>query len=109
MKSQTSLFKELYHSHDDFKRRLDNFDRVSKTDEWKFLQDMILSMKGDIIAELLSKRFTELPLDQKNTQQIVYYKLMESLNFLASPVKWIKKKSRIQTFNQNLGKQLKKK
>lgn len=109
MKNPISLFKELYYSHDDFKRRLENYERVNKTDEWQFLQDIILSMKGDILAELLSKRFTNLPEKEKDIQQKVYYNLMESLNFLASPLKWIKKKSRIQNFNQNLGKRLNKK
>jgi len=109
MKSPICLFKELYFTHDDFKRRLENFDRVNKTDEWQFLQDIILSMKGDILAELLSKRFTNLPEKDKDIQQKTYYNLMESLNFLANPMNWIKKKSRIQTFNQNLGKRLKKK
>lgn len=107
MKNPTNILKSLYFTHDDYKSRLDQYQKVIKTKDWEFFQDMILTMKGYIGTEILSDRFTKLPAEEKNMRQIVYYHLLDSLNFFGSPHEWLKEKSRIQQYAQQLGKQLK--
>jgi hypothetical protein len=102
MKSLLRDFEVLYEQHAEFKRQLDNYTRVVKTPEWKFFQDMLLTMRGTIVTEMLSKRYTILDREEKDIAQKTFYNIVQLLDFWGNPVGWIKKKQgRLRTAVQN--------
>lgn len=84
----------LYGTHEEFKQQLENFHRAVNSKEWKFFRDAILTVKGLIYGEILSKRFTDLDSQEKDTLQKVYFETVQFLDFFANPLGWIKEKSK---------------
>ena len=78
---------------DEFKRRLEAYERVLKTEEWKFLKDTIFTIKGVILDDLLSSSFTGKNMTEKDVAQRVYYQTSQILDYFLEPTKWLKKKS----------------
>lgn len=83
---------KLYQENDEFKRRLESYQRAIKSEDWKFLTDTILVIKGNIYTDMLSARYTKLTPSEKDVAQRTYYQLMQVLEFLQDPLKWIKSK-----------------
>jgi len=93
MKQLLNEFPKLYRDHDEFRRRVEQYYRASQSEEWQFLRDTILTIKGNIYEQLLSARFTRLPAAEKDIEQKTYYNVIQVLDFFDNPLKWIKKKS----------------
>src|SRR5512139_2969022 len=69
-----------------------NYERSLKTQEWKFLRDTLLLIKATILTDMLSTRFTNLDMSEKDVEQRAYFNIMEVIDFLLSPDRWIKMK-----------------
>jgi hypothetical protein len=87
-------FRVLYSTNTEFKQQLENYQRAVKSKEWKFFKDAVLTVKGMIYVEMLSSRFTNLDPQEKDTLQKVYFEIVQMLEFLSEPLKWIKQKSK---------------
>ena len=92
MKNLTSQFIK-YYDNDEFKRRLGNYELALKSEPWIFVRDVFLSVKGDMLNDMLSYRFTELPERDKDATQKAYYQISEILDFLSEPNRWIRRKT----------------
>jgi len=96
MKNLMSQFVKVYDTHDDFQRQMDRYDRTLKTDEWKFVRDVLITIKSTMMQELLTAKHTDLPADEKDVMQRTYYNVNQTLDFLMQPTNWIRfKKKRL--------------
>lgn len=82
----------LHDENDEFRRRLEGLQRAYETEEWQFVKDCLMTMKGVIITELLSSAHTFQPAEDKDVVQKTYYHIVQVLDFLANPLGWIKAK-----------------
>lgn len=94
MKQLLNEFPRLYQDHDEFKRRLNSYQRVVKSEDWQFVRDTILTIKGNIYNDMLSARYTKKSPVEKDIEQRTYYNVMQILDFLSDPLKWIKQKGK---------------
>jgi len=92
MKNLTAQFVK-YLDNDEFKRRLDNYARALKEEHWTFVRDVFLSVKGEMLTDMLSYRFTTLNEHEKDATQKAYYQIGEILDFLSEPKLWVKRKT----------------
>jgi len=92
MKNLTAQFVK-YLDNDEFKRRLDNYARALKEEHWTFVRDVFLSVKGEMLTDMLSYRFTTLNEHEKDATQKAYYQIGEILDFLADPKNWVRRKT----------------
>lgn len=51
-------------------------------------------IQGQIMTDLLSKKFTDLDESEKHIMQSTYYQINQILQFLLQPEKWIKKRNK---------------
>lgn len=89
-----SQFVELYDNEEEYQRRIANYQRVLKTEEWDFVRDTLLTIRGKIANDMFSRKFTELDPDEKDTVQRAYFQIDQVIEFLLNPVSWIQKRSR---------------
>lgn len=55
---------------------------------------MLITIRGSIAEEMLSKEFTSLNQAEKDVMQRTYHNIDQMLIFLMNPLRWIAKKSR---------------
>ena len=92
MKNITNSFR-LYLDNEDFNRKLAEYARVIDTTEWKFVKDVFLTVKGEMMVDMFSERFTSLSEKDKDIKQQTYYQINQLLDFLSEPKQWVKKKT----------------
>ena len=106
--SRPSVLKELltlYEKHDAFKQQLETYSRQIEAGEFKFFRDMLLTMKGVILADVFSNSFSELGAADKDVMQRTYFQLNQWLDFMLGPMKAINaKRSRLVQMNLTKGK-----
>jgi hypothetical protein len=106
--NRPSVLRELltlYEKHDAFKQQLETYSRQLEAGEFKFFRDMLLTMRGVILADVFSNSFTELGAADKDAMQRTYYQLNQWLDFMLGPMKVINaKKSRLVQMNLTQGK-----
>ena len=102
MKNLMSQFVRVYDTHEDFQRRMDHYDRILKTDEWKFVRDVLITIKSTMMQELLTAKHTDLPAGEKDVMQRTYYNVNLTLDFLMQPTNWIRFKKSRSTNSANL-------
>ena len=94
----------LYDKHDGFKQQLETYSRQMETKEFKFFRDMLLTMKGVILADVFSKGFSELGAADKDVLQRTYFQLNQWIDFMIAPMKAInEKKNRLVQLNLTSG------
>ena len=76
---------------DDFKRGIGEYERVINSKDWKFIQDLMMGMQGIIANDILSKSFTTLEAEEKDVQQRAYFQMVQILEFLGNPMKWMER------------------
>ena len=103
MRDITKSFKTLLAS-EEFSRRLDSYTRVLETPDWKFLRDVFLTIKGEMMVDMLSDRYTNLNKEEKDITQKTYYQINKLLDFLSEPKTWVKEKTFKQTQYDQTGK-----
>jgi hypothetical protein len=94
MKDLLKQFVVLFDTYDEYQRRLDAYQRVLKTEEWKFLRDTFVTLKATILSDMLSAQYTKLDEREKDVMQRTYYNINLILDFLSEPKKWIQYRSR---------------
>jgi len=99
VKALLNQFIELFDNEEEYQRRLANYQRVLKTEEWAFLRDTLMTIKGVMAGDMFSRRFTDLDQQEKDVAQKTYYQIDQILTFLLNPSAWIKKRSRWQQLN----------
>lgn len=82
----------LYDKHEPFRQQLEMYARQLETGEHSFLRDMLLTMKGVILADVFSTEFSELGAADKDVLQRTYYNLNLWIDFLIAPMKAINEK-----------------
>jgi hypothetical protein len=85
-------FIELANTNEQFRQRLGDYERVSKSKQWQFVRDVLLTIKGTILDDMLSMKHTKLDPVEKDVRQRTYYQINILLDFLMEPSMWIKKK-----------------
>lgn len=81
-------------SREDVRQQAAAYDRAIKSKEWQFLRDVMITMKAEMVEEMFGAGYTKLSPEEKDVIQKVYYHLNEILDFLISPVSWVKHKGR---------------
>ena len=94
MKDLLKQFIVLFDTYEEYQRRLDAYDRILKTEEWKFIRDTFLTIKAAMVTDMLSNKHTNLEEHDKDVAQRTYYNVNQILDFLSEPKKWIQYRSR---------------
>ena len=94
MKNLLREFVTLFHTNDNFQRKLGSYERVVKTEDWGFLKDVLLTIKGEMAVDMFSRKHTLLSKEEKDVVQRTYYNINQTLDFLLRPEDWVKKQSR---------------
>ncbi|MFX0194535.1 MAG: hypothetical protein ACFFCW_00310 [Candidatus Hodarchaeota archaeon] len=105
MRNLVQQFEQLFENHDGFKRNAENYTRAIKTEEWKFLKDAILMIRGQMATDMFSKAHTDSDPTEKDVTQRTYYHINQILDFLLNPVDWVNRK---RTLRQKFADQLNK-
>lgn len=92
MKNLTKQFSDLYKQSEGFQQKLGSYSRAMKSEDWKFLTDAILIIKGQMAVDLFSRQHTNLSKEEKDVVQKTYYNISLILDFLLDPQAWIRKK-----------------
>ena len=82
-----------YLDSEEFVKRMDAYARIIKTPEWKFVSDIFLTIKGEMMVDMFSQKYTVLPEKDKDVLQKTYYQINLILEFLSDPKQWAKKKT----------------
>jgi len=69
--------------------------RFLETHDGLFFRTMLQTMMSIMVEDMLSKRYTQLPADEKDVTQRAYQQIYETLLFLSSPRKWIQEKTAV--------------
>ena len=96
MKNLLTNFTVFYNTYDDFQRKVDQFQRAIESPEWEFYKEHLLVIKSQMANNLLSKKFTDMNAEDKDVIQKTYYNINQILDYLDSPLKWFKKRNRLQ-------------
>jgi hypothetical protein len=94
---QLKRYVQICANNDEYQRRLHAIEQVVRSEEWKYVIQILWTIKNEMAIELLeSNKFTALPPDEKDKTQTVYASINEWINFLTNPMGWVKKKGLIQ-------------
>ena len=96
MKNLLTNFVVYYNRYDNFKHKVDQYQRAIESKEWAFFKEHLLVIKSQMANNLLSKKFTDMKSEDKDVIQKTYYNINQILDYLDSPLKWFKKRSRLQ-------------
>jgi len=95
MKDVLQQFVSYFQKSEEFQQRIDSYGRFLNTQDGKFVKDVFLSIKGVILEDMLSTNFTKLDANEKDVQQRAYHHIVELMDFLAEPKRWVKRRSKI--------------
>ena len=99
--NRRSLLNELLKLHetnDAVKRGMESYSRQLDLPDFKFFRDMLLTVKGSILADMFSVDFTNLDEKEKDVWQRTYFHLNQWLDFMIAPSRFIsQKKAKLQS------------
>lgn len=105
MKNLIKQFSDLFAENEEFQRRLGNYTRALKTEEWKFLRDALFMIRSEMAIHMFSKSYTQLDKVEKDIVQRTYYNINQMVDFLQDPKRWVSKTTKWkQNFTQFKGK-----
>lgn len=104
MKSLLTQFIELFDKEEEYKRRLANYQRILKTEEWQFFRDTLMTIRGTMATDMFSRKYTDLNVQEKDVIQKTYYNIDQMIAFLLNPLGWMKKRSKWQILTNLKGK-----
>ncbi len=96
MRNLLNSFIEVVKGNEAFEQRMGDYERISKTQQWKFVQDVLLTIRGTMATDMFSQKYTNLDPTEKDVQQRTYYQINQLLDFLMQPTGWIRKKRKFQ-------------
>ncbi len=94
MKNLLNNFVVYYDSYDEFKHRVDQYQRVLESKEWAFFKEHLLVIKSEMANRMLTEKFTDMNAEDKDVLQKTYYNINQILDYLGSPVKWFRRRNR---------------
>ena len=86
--------RDLFDNNERFQRQLESYARAMDTLDFKFMQDAMMMIRGQMAIDLLSRSHTLKDKEEKDVIQRTYYNINLMLEFLGEPKKWIKKRSK---------------
>lgn len=102
MKDPLQQFIVYFQKSEAFQQRLDAYNRFLNTQDGKFVKDVFMSIKGVALEDILSTRFTNLDATQKDVEQRAYHTIIELMDLLAEPKRWVKRRSKLYELATNL-------
>lgn len=97
VKKQLRKYVQICASNEEYDRRIKEIEAVVHSEQWKCVVQILWTIKNEMAIELLeSSKFTALSPDEKDRTQTVYANINEWINFLTSPLKWVRKNNLIQ-------------
>lgn len=105
MRNLVSIFEKLFNENDAFARQAQDYSNILKTPQWRFLNDAILMIRGQMAQDMFSKKYTNLSESEKNVVQKTYYNINQILDFLVNPQGWINRRTK---YKQEIADQSKK-
>ena len=81
-------------------RTLTRYQNLTRLDDWKVFQNLIVSIGNGISKYMLSKEYSELDSLEKDVQQRVFYMTKELLEFIIDPAKDARKANKIMQYNK---------
>jgi hypothetical protein len=85
-----------YKSDDEFKGRMDKFQRALKSEEWRFFITLCMAMKNHMATGMFKPEFTKLSAEEKDIVQRTFANMNEILDFFMGPLGWFQKKNKFQ-------------
>ena len=82
---------------------LNKYEQLQSHEGWKIHVDMMLSLKGYILKEMIGGRFTELPAAEKDVRQRAYVGVIEVIDFLVDPQTKARSQNDIANHNRKMG------
>jgi len=104
MRNLVNIFEKLFNENDEFARQVQDYTRALKTPQWKFLNDAMLMVRGQMAQDMFSKKYTNLSETEKDVVQKTYYNINQILDFLVNPQGWINRRTK---FKQKIADQSK--
>jgi hypothetical protein len=84
-------------NNSEYEQALKKLSSVVKTDDWKFVVQVLWSIKNEMAIELLQNRqHTAMSAEEKDITQKVYHNISEWIDFLTNPMWWVRKKGMVQ-------------
>jgi hypothetical protein len=100
---------KAYEADDEFRGKMDKFQRVLKSEEWRFFVTLCMAMKNHMATGMFKPEYTKLPAEEKDIVQRTFANMNEMLDFFLSPVGWFKRKNKFQIAAKRFMPDLKKK
>ena len=104
MRNLVNIFEKLFNENDAFARQAQDYTRALKEPHWKFLNDAMLMVRGQMAQDMFSKKYTNLSETEKDVVQKTYYNINQILDFLVNPQGWINRRTK---FKQKIADQSK--
>jgi hypothetical protein len=95
MKDVLNQFVIYFQKSEDFQHKMDTYGRFLSTQDGQFIKDVFLTIKGVILEDMLSTRYTKLEANEKDVQQRAYHHITKLMDFLAEPKRWVRQRSKI--------------
>jgi len=89
IKNLTSQFFVLFESDEEFARAFTAYNRAIRTDDWRFFVNVIRTVQGSMLEDMLSAKFTNLDETEKDVTQRAYYMTHQILTMFLDPAKWV--------------------
>ena len=103
VKRQLKKYLSLCSTDEEYQRRMVNLIRVTKSEDWKIVIQILWTIKNEMAIELLqSQKYTKDSPESKDVTQKVYHNISEWIDFLTNPSNWIRKKGMIQILTSKL-------
>lgn len=94
MKDLLRPFKDYFERSDEFKRGMEGFVNVKETDDWKFFSFMLRTIQGVMVNEMLSRKYADLPSEEKDVISRTYYHTNRMIEFFMNPLGEMKKRAK---------------
>lgn len=95
MKSLLKDIQDFMENDEGFRQRAKSYTNAMKTEDWKFMSDAIMIVRGIMMKDMFSYHHTNSDAQEKDVVQRTYYNINQILDFLSNPEGWIKKKSKL--------------
>jgi hypothetical protein len=100
---------KAYQSDDDFKMKMDGFQRALKSEEWRFFITLAMAMKNHMAVDMFTAQYTKLTAEEKDIRQRTYSNINEILDFFMNPLRYFQKKSKFSMVSKRFMPDLQKK
>ena len=81
-------------------RTLTRYQNLTRSDDWRVYQNLIIAIGNGISQYMLSKDYSELDSLEKDVQQRVFYMTKELLEFMIDPAKNARSANKVMQYNR---------